>query len=253
MTQLYRYSINEARESKQLPLWRESHAENKRCRDFLDKLIKNNWDGMHLASDTAQKAVNDFGYDRTMWVLANHLQHNKGDEHFRPGNKEWAKTIYIPRPAKSQLRRDPNLNDHSSAYLLQSHPEKIDELTDQTRTLYEGLNLYGHQHCDIDDNGDYEGKIIVLRDTSLKEEHRIPENQLFLAQSGFGCDPSASGRAVFGKFLIDGEDTRFNCGDFIGVIDEQYLPEWAKEKLQQQEQTASDAPEEGSQPAMKGM
>lgn len=29
----------------------------------------------------------------------------------------------------------------------------------------------------------------------------------------------------------DGEETRWNRDDFIGALDEQYLPDWAAEKL----------------------
>lgn len=248
---LYRYSINDARENNQLPEWRESHAENKRCRDFLDELIKNNWDGMHLSGFAAMNAVNEFGYDRTMWVLANHLQHNRDDMRFHSDNREWSMGFHIPRPSKSQLKSNPNLSDHSTDYLLRSHSVKVNELTDQVRVLYDGLNMFDHRHRVPDDN-DYKGKILIVRASWLNENYKSPENQLFLAQSGFGCDPAESGRAVFGQFLIDGEKMRFDRGDFVGVLDEQYLPEWAKEKLQK-EQTASDAPEEGSQPVMKGM
>ena len=74
---------------------------------------------------------------------------------------------------------------------------------------------------------------------------------MFLAQSGFGCSPDASGRAVYGQFLIDGEEVRFNRQDFIGICDENYLPDWTKEKLS--ELQPADEPEGGSQPVMKGM
>ena len=31
--------------------------------------------------------------------------------------------------------------------------------------------------------------------------------------------------------LGDGETTRWNRNEFIGVLDEKYLPDWAREKL----------------------
>lgn len=248
---LYRNSINVARESKQLSAWRESLAENKRCRDFLDDLIENNWDGMHLTGNIQQQAVDEFGYDRVMWVLANHMQHNEYDGRFSADNKIWSDGTYIPRPDKNELRHDPYLNDHSAAYLLYSHPDKVNELTDKVRELYNSLNMLDHRHRDPNDD-DYKGKILILRANWLNENHKSPENQLFLADSGFGCDPAASGRAVFGQFLIDGEKARLERSDFVGVLDDQYLPDWVKEKLQQ-EQSAADAPDEGSQPVMKGM
>ena len=119
--------------------------------------------------------------------------------------------------------------------------------------MYADLNLYDHMHCVQGDNHaqDYTGKLLILRADVLKDSCRTPENQLFLAQSGFGCSPDASGRAIFGQFLIDGEKARFNRVDFVGICDESYLADWAKEKLQ-----TLAAPEEQGEtqgPVMKGM
>ena len=107
--------------------------------------------------------------------------------------------------------------------------------------MYAKLNLFSGKHIvQSDEPQDYTGKLLILRDTSLKEEHRNPENQLFLAESGFGCSPTASGRKVYGQFLSDGEKTQFYRQDFIGVIADEHIPDWAREKL---EQTQSDSPE----------
>ena len=56
----------------------------------------------------------------------------------------------------------------------------------------------------------------------------------------------SSGRAVFATCLSDGETARWNREDFTGVLDDKFLPEWAREKLEElmtQEQT--DAPTMG--------
>jgi len=79
----------------------------------------------------------------------------------------------------------------------------------------------------------YEGKVLVIKPNWFSEHSRLAENQLFLASGGFGCDPSKRGTAVFGEFLIDGEKTRIERYDFLGVLDEKYLPKWAQEKLEQ--------------------
>lgn len=92
----------------------------------------------------------------------------------------------------------------------------------------------------------YKGKLLILRAESLKEEYRTPENQLFLASGGFGCDPNASGRKVFGCFLSDGEETHFYRSDFVGIIADKHIPEWAKEKMEQltsQNKEQKNAPE----------
>lgn len=51
------------------------------------------------------------------------------------------------------------------------------------------------------------------------------------AHDGFGCSPHAIGRSIRCTCLGDGEHTRWNRSDFIGVLQENLLPEWAKEKL----------------------
>ena len=43
--------------------------------------------------------------------------------------------------------------------------------------------------------------------------------------------PTAIGRMVFGVFLKDGEKTSFPRSKFDGVLKDEFLPEWAAEKL----------------------
>ena len=93
---------------------------------------------------------------------------------------------------------------------------------------------------------DFTGKVLVLSPEALREQYWGQENQLWYARSGFGCEPHSSGRAVFATCLSDGETARWNREDFIGVLDDKFLPDWAREKLEElmtQEQT--DAPTMG--------
>ena len=78
---------------------------------------------------------------------------------------------------------------------------------------------------------DLTGRVLVLSPDTLKESAWQQENQLWLAESGFGCSPNARGRAVYATCLGDGEQARWNRGDFIGVLDERFLPDWAKPRL----------------------
>ena len=110
--------------------------------------------------------------------------------------------------------------------------------------------MFDRTHCTTMTGQELEGKVLVMSPYTLKESYWAPENQLWLAGGGFGCSPSAAGRAVYATCLGDGEYTRWNREDFIGILDEQHLPEWAQSKLAelrpaQQEQTAD--------PAMGGM
>ena len=52
-----------------------------------------------------------------------------------------------------------------------------------------------------------------------------------LAFSGFGCRPHARGRSVLCTCLGDGEIMRWNRSEFVGIIHDECLPDWAAEKL----------------------
>jgi len=241
---LYRYSFQDAKYLGELDEWRDSFAENKRCRDYMDEQVRQNFDGMHIGGDIPQRTVAEFGFDRTRWVLANHIQRHDFDGRFSPRNKAWAAEIC------NSSAQDP----HSTGFLLSSHSVLVDYLASQVQEMYDGLNLYDQRHRAPGEvhKQDFTDKVLILRDTVLKESARTPENQLFLANGGgFGCSPHASGRAVMGEFLIDGEKARFNRSDFIGICDENYLPDWAREKLA--ELCSADAPDPSQGPTMKGM
>ena len=98
----------------------------------------------------------------------------------------------------------------------------------------------GPEHCCPDSCAalDYEGKVLVLSLDSLKESCWSQENQLWYAHDGFGCRPHAIGRSVRCTCLGDGEATRWNRVDFVGVLKEEFLPEWARERLEQLAGTA---------------
>lgn len=80
--------------------------------------------------------------------------------------------------------------------------------------------------------------MLVLKPTILKDEYKTPDFQLFLAEGGFGCSPTARGRKIYGQFLKDGEETNYERQDFLGVLKDERMPDWAREKLaEKHEQT----------------
>ena len=235
-TYLYPYSAAEARERNELPLWRESHKANIACRNAIEDTIRQNFDGMHLNKDCLTPVLEEYGYKRTAWVLANTLHELKWDGRFGHANKQWAEKIYIPT----------DLN-HNSDFVVRSHPAVLDGFVSFYCKAVQALNLFGAEHC-VGDRAeqDYTGKVLVLSPDVLREQYWGQKNQLWYARSGFGCEPHSSGRAVSATCLSDGETARWNREDFIGVLDEKYLPDWAREKLEElmtQEQT--DAPTMG--------
>ncbi len=242
MKHLYRNSLSEAKRNNEINEYKESINENIRCRDFLDGQIKEKFDGMYLPDECAENAVNEFGYDRTMWVIANTILEREGDGRFHRVNREWAKNLHIPNDRRNY------------EFALNSHSCIVDGLADDVRKMYAQLNLFSEEHIvHSDEPQDYTGKLLVIRDTVLKEEFRTPENQLFLASRGFGCSPDASGRKVYGQFLNDGEKTHFYREEFAGVLADEHTPDWAKDKLAElsEETVESDNIEE--QPFIQSM
>ena len=108
----------------------------------------------------------------------------------------------------------------------------LDGFVSLYRKAVQALNLFGAEHC-VGDRAeqDFTGKVLVLSPDTLKESCWSQADQLWYARSGFGCEPHSSGRAVFATCLSDGETARWNREDFIGVLNEKCLPDWAREKL----------------------
>ncbi len=95
--------------------------------------------------------------------------------------------------------------------------------------------LFTIEDCNKDShyNEVYEGKIIVMRPEALKKQYRNIHYQLWLGNSGFGCDPSLTGRAVFATCLLDEEYSEWRRENFLGTIKPEVLPDWARLKLSQ--------------------
>ena len=238
MKPLYKFSFETAKRNDEIKEFRESFQENIRCRDYLDNQVSERFDGFHLPVECLENTVKEFGYDRTMWVIANTILERHGDGRFHRDNKDWARKLNIP-----QWR-------NNYEFSLHSHSCIVDGMASDVRKMYAALGLYSGEHIvQTDEPQDYTGKLLIIRPDVLKEESRTPENQLFLACGGFGCSPDKAGRKVMGQFLIDGEKTHFYRQDFIGVIADEHIPDWAREKLSElsneQEQTQNDAPKMG--------
>lgn len=227
---LYPYSEEEAKRRHKLPLWLRSHNANVDCKKAIDKAIQDHFDGMHLNDGCIHEVIAEFGYKRTAWVLSNTLQQKSWDGRFSSSNLMWAKQTYIPP--------DP----HNTDFVAESHPAVLDGFVTMYRSAYQALGLFGPEHCEPDSFAelDYEGKVLVLSPDTLNESYWSPENQLWLAHDGFGCSPKAAGRSIRCTCLGDGEQTRWNRTDFVGVLQNQYLPAWAREKLESLQEQGQD-------------
>ena len=157
-TYLYPYSAKEARERNELSLWRESHRANIACREAIEDAIRRSFDGMHLDKDCITPVLDEYGYKRTAWVLANTLHELKWDGRFSPANKQWAERCYIPQDER-----------HNAAITVRSHPAVLDGFVSLYRKAVQALNLFGAEHC-VGDRAeqDFTGKVLVLSSDTLK-------------------------------------------------------------------------------------
>lgn len=218
---LYTDNLETARNNDELNEYRESLTANLECKEFIEKSVSENYDGMKLNPSVMDSVISKFGFDRVFFVLANTLQHKDYDGRFSEKNKIWAKDIYIPE------------DKNRCFYVVETHPAVLDGVVDLVRKKYADLNLYDKSHCVPSTELDFTNKIMVLNPMGIKDEYKKPEYQLFLAQSGFGCTPTARGRQVFGIFLYDGEQTHFERSRFIGALKPEYIPKWAKQKVKE--------------------
>lgn len=94
-TPLYKYPATYAREHDELPQYRASHKANIACRDAIDDAIRDNYRDNCLGHDAAKQVIAEFGFDRTLYVLANTVREKDWDRRIDHRNKDWARTIPV--------------------------------------------------------------------------------------------------------------------------------------------------------------
>ncbi|MDE6998030.1 MAG: DUF3849 domain-containing protein [Oscillospiraceae bacterium] len=244
---LYPYSHAEARRLKETQRYEDSFRVNVSCARAIEQAIRDHFNETDetLSSDCAQSVLEQFGFKRVNFVLANSLQelqksinckHLVSDETYR-----WGRKTLVPSDGK-----------YNRYFAVDTAAALLESFIGQARDAYQALGLFGPEHCVGGDRHeqDYKGKVLVMSPDTLRESCWDPRDQLWLAEGGFGCSPTASGRAVYATCLGDGEKTRWDRSDFVGVLDEQHLPDWAREKL---EELRGAQQEQESGPAMGGM
>ena len=111
-------------------------------------------------------------------------------------------------------------DDEFEEYLIERKGD-IDKLTCR--------EMYGDAYVDKGEITDYTGRVMIIRPEFFAPDKRTPENQLFLAQLGTGCNPEKYGRQIVGIFLYDREEAAIHSDNFLGAMKEESIPEWAKE------------------------
>ena len=220
---LYPYSKAEAARRGELDRWEESFRANVSCAREIEAAIRgySSGDGI-LQPGTARNILEQWGFKRTNFVLANTLQQlGSIKDRLSEANRNWQRGAYIPQDGTNRY------------FAVDTALICMDQFISQVRDAYKQLELLGPEHCESGsyEKLDYEGRVLVLAPDTLKESYWNQRSQLWLAHDGFGCTPGAIGRSIRCTCLGDGEETRWNRTDFIGVLKEECLPQWAAEAL----------------------
>ncbi|MDD2231401.1 MAG: DUF3849 domain-containing protein [Sphaerochaetaceae bacterium] len=116
-----------AREHDELPQYRASHKANIACRDA----IRDNYRDNCLGHDAAKQVIAEFGFDRTLYVLANTVREKDWDGRIDHRNKDWARTIPV-------FEDENGFGDNRNREFVvdKAHPGLLDLFVTQARREY---------------------------------------------------------------------------------------------------------------------
>ena len=223
---LYTASRSEAMRLHETELWEKSFRENVACARAIERALRiHSDDEGTVTPDCASGVLEEYGFKRVNFVLASTVLALKDvpavHQSISDETLDWAREI-CPVPDK----------EHCRYFTVDTANVLRDQFIRQTREAYAALGLFDRSQCSA---GMYEknvqGRVLIMKPSTLKECCWSPQDQLWLAEGGFGCAPISGGRAIYATCLGDGEKTRWNREDFIGVLDERFLPDWAETRL----------------------
>ena len=222
---VYRYSIEEAKINDEMDRWKESYRENCDCARSIEKMLRLNSSNVETLESAVDNIVHEYGLERVFYVLANTLKENSHNKEFSDETKMWI----------SSMSTCIETDDTTWLFSIDCESSEVDRFVKTLKQIWDEKELFNQHHCLSERDGeiDYTGKVVVISPHVLKDEYKTPENQLFLARCGFGCKPDSLGRKVFGEFLVDGEETYYLRSELLGVIKDEFLPEWAANRLEE--------------------
>lgn len=127
---VYKYPAEYARENGELEQYRASRKANIACKEAIETAIRDNYRDNRLGPEAVAQVVERFGFDRTIYVLANTIQQKDWDERFSRDNRAWAATIPVYGD------RDGFGDDRRSAFVVNSHSGLTDLFVKQARKEY---------------------------------------------------------------------------------------------------------------------
>ena len=125
---VYRYPASYAHEHGELEQFRASHKTNIACRDAIDTAIADNYQNNALGHGAVKQVVDQYGYNRTLFVLANTVRCKDWDGRISDDNKRWAMTVPVYED------KDAWGDDRNREFVVdRAHPGLVDLFTTQAR------------------------------------------------------------------------------------------------------------------------
>ncbi len=94
-TPVYKYPGDYAQEHDELEQYRASYKANVACKEAIETAIRDNYRDNCLGKDAVKQVVEQFGFERTFYVLAATVREKDWDGRISRDNKEWARTIPV--------------------------------------------------------------------------------------------------------------------------------------------------------------
>ena len=128
---VYLYPRTYAQKHGEMEEYRVSRQANIACRDAIDRAISEHYHDNVLSRKAVQNVVGQYGFDRTLYVLAVTVMDKNWDGRISQNNKNWAKM----QPVYADM--DELGQEKNQAFVARSHPGLVDLFLRETRRAKE--------------------------------------------------------------------------------------------------------------------
>lgn len=137
---VYKHSATYAHEHGELPQYRESYRANIACSKAIDAAIREHYRNNRLDPAAVTQVVEQYGMERTLFVLAATARYKERDGRIDSAHKSWAQTVPVPND------KEPWGTDHTWSYAVgYAHPGLVNLFMNQARKLAQEQQPSVHQ------------------------------------------------------------------------------------------------------------
>lgn len=129
---VYQHSAGYAQEHGELEAYRASHEANIACKEAVETLIGEYYQDNRLCEGAVARLVEQFGFDRPLYVLANTVREKGDDGRISQASREWAETIPV-----AEDKDDWNQNRNRYFIVDRCNPGLVDLFIKQIRKEYQ--------------------------------------------------------------------------------------------------------------------